>query len=75
MISKKGGKWPNKRLPKVLAYLVALFHPKLSIKLLKSNLGVKVSYDVEDAWDVLEIKTHNPEQTIIDAVESIKENL
>ena len=75
LISKKGGKWPNKKLPKFLAYIVAIFHPKLSFKLLKGNLGIKVGYDVEDTWDVLQIKTHSPEQTIVDAVESIKENL
>ena len=75
LISKKGGKWPNKKLPKFLAYVVAIFHPKLSFKLLKGNLGVKVGYDVEDTWDVLQIKTHSPEQTIVDAVESIKETL
>ena len=73
--SKKGGRWPHRRLPKFLAYIVAIFHPKLTIKILKENLGVKVSYDVEDAWEILQIKTHNPEQTIVDAVESIKENL
>ena len=77
MILKKRikGRWATKKLPKILAYIVAIFHPKLSIKHLKQNLGTKVSYDVGDTWDVLEIKIHNPEDTIVDAVESIKENL
>ncbi len=73
--ARKGGRWATKKLPKILAYIVAIFHPKLSIKHLRDGLGSKVSYDVGDTWDALEIKVHNPEDTIVDAVESIKENL
>lgn len=75
LIAKKGGRWPNKRLPKFLAYFLAIFHPKLSFKLLRNNLGIKVSYNVEDSWEVLQIETRNPENTIIESIESIKEYL
>mgnify|MGYP006091383735 CR=1 FL=1 len=68
---RKGGRWATRRLPKTLAYILAIFHPKLTIKQLKGSLGKKVSYDVEDTWDVLEIKPYNPEETIIDSIESI----
>ena len=65
------GRWATKKLPKILAYIVAIFHPKLSIKQLKGYLGSKVSFDVGDTWDALEIKTHNPEDTIVESIESI----
>jgi len=55
----------------MLAYILAIFHPKLTIKQLKGSLGKKVSYNVEDTWSVLEIKPYNPEDTIIDSIESI----
>ena len=69
--SKMGGKWPTKKLPKFIAYFFAIFHPKLSIKQLKNSLGIKVSYDVEDSWEKLEIKPYDPEDTIIDSINSI----
>ncbi|RAH16311.1 MAG: hypothetical protein CMB56_000835 [Methanobacteriota archaeon] len=68
---KKGGRWPTKRLPKFIAYFLAIFHPKLSIKQLKKSLGIKVSYDVGDSWEKLQIKAYNPEDTIIDSINSI----
>lgn len=71
---RKGGRWATTRLPKALAYILAIFHPKLTIKQLKGSLGKKVSYDVEDTWRILEIKQYNPEDTIIDSIESILQN-
>ena len=68
---RKGGRWATRKLPKILAYILAIFHPKLTIKQLKGSLGKKVSYNVEDTWSVLEIKPYNPEDTIIDSIESI----
>jgi nucleoside-diphosphate-sugar epimerase len=71
--TKKGGKWATRKLPKLLAYFFAIFHPKLSIKQLRGSLGAKVSYDVEDTWNILGINTHSPEDSIIDGVESIQQ--
>ncbi|RAH14216.1 MAG: hypothetical protein CMB56_006085, partial [Methanobacteriota archaeon] len=71
---KKGGRWPTKRLPKFIAYFLAIFHPKLSIKHLKKSLGIRVSYDVEDSWAELDIKPYDPEDTIIDSINSILKN-
>ncbi len=70
--AKKEGRWATKKLPKPLAYVVAIFHPKLSIKQLRGSLGSKVNFDAEDAWETLGIKTHAAEDSIIDGVESIQ---
>jgi len=70
--TKKGGRWATWKLPKPLAYIVAIFHPKLSIKQLRGSLGSKVDFDSGDTWETLEIQTHSAEDSIIDGVESMQ---
>ena len=66
------GKFATKRLPRFLAYVLAFFHPKLSIKRLKGNLERYVSYDVEDSFEVLDLPNYDFERTIVDSVNSIR---
>ena len=65
-------KYTSRKLVKPLAYLVAIFHPKLSIKRLKESLGTYVDYDVKDAFQVLELPDYEIETTLIDAINSIE---
>ena len=55
-----------------LAYIVAIFHPKLSIKRLKESLGTYVDYNVKDAFQVLELPDFDIDTTLIDAINSIE---
>ena len=66
------GKFATKRLPRFLAYVLAFFHPKLSIKRLKGNLGSYVSYDVEDSFEILDLPNYDYERTIVDSINSIR---
>ncbi len=65
-------KYTSRKLVKPLAYFVAIFHPKLSIKRLKESLGTYVDYDVKDAFHVLELPDYEIETTLIDAINSIQ---
>ena len=65
-------KYSSRRLIKPLAYLVAIFHPKLSIKRLKESLGTHVDYNVKDAFSVLELPDYDIDVTLKDAINSIE---
>lgn len=64
-------KWPVKKLPKLVAYMFAIFHPKLNVKQLRSTIGKWVSYDIGDVEQQLELEFHSVEDTICDSVDSI----
>ena len=66
------GKYATRKLPKLFAYLLAMFHPKLSINQLKKTLGTHVSYDVEDSFVTLELPNYDIRTTLIDSVNSVK---
>ena len=66
------GKYATRKLPKLFAYLLAMFHPKLSINQLKKTLGTHVSYDVEDSFTILELPNYDIKTTLIDSVNSVK---
>ena len=67
-----GKKYSSRKLIKPLAYLVAIFHPKLSIKRLKESLGTYVDYDVKDAFSALELPDYDIDVTLKDAINSIE---
>tara|TARA_B100000700_G_scaffold61472_2_gene67399 strand:- start:3613 stop:4578 length:966 start_codon:yes stop_codon:yes gene_type:complete len=66
------GKYATRKLPKPLAYLLAIFHPKLSIRQLKKTLGTHIGYDVGDSFSSLDLPNYDIEATLIDSVNSIK---
>ena len=66
------GKYATRKLPKLFAYLLAIFHPKLSINQLKKTLGAHVSYDIEDSFTTLELPNYDIKTTLIDSVNSVK---
>ena len=66
------GKFATRKLPKLLAYVLAMFHPKLSINQMKINLGTHIGYDVGDSFEILELPNYDVETTLIDSVNSVK---
>lgn len=70
--SKLPRKFATRKLPRLLAYIMAIFHPKLSVKRLKGTLGTHVDYDVGDAFETLSLPNYNVEDTLVDSVKSIQ---
>lgn len=66
-------KWATRKLPSFLAYLFAIVHPKLSIKQLRGNIGVKIGYDVEDVAQELDFVFTDYQQTLADSIDSISQ--
>ena len=75
LTSMMGKKYTSRKLMKPLAYLVAILHPKLSIKRLKESLGKHVEYDVKDTFQVLQLPNYDKRATLKDAVTSLEEKL
>lgn len=67
-----GGKWATRKLPRVFAYLLAIFHPKLSVARLRKNLGKYVKYDVRDSFERLGIEKTADSVSIIDGTKSLR---
>ena len=70
--SKLPRKFATRRLPRMFAYILALFHPKLSVKQLKGTLGTHVGYDVGDAFPTLSLPNYTVGDTLVDSVNSIQ---
>ena len=64
-------KYATRKLPRPLAYLLAIFHPKLSIKRLRGSLGMYVGYDVGDSFSALSLPDYEPSVTLADSIESL----
>ena len=65
-------KYATKKLPRMLAYVLAIFHPKLSVKQLKNSVGIHVGYDVGDSFSALELPDYEVVTTLVDSVNSVK---
>lgn len=65
-------KYATRKLPRFFAYILAYFHPKMSIKRLKNSLGTHVGYDVSDSFSVLDLPNYKIEKTFIDSIKSIE---
>ncbi len=72
LTSLRSEKYTTRKLAKPLAYLVALMHPKLSVKRLRESLGKHVSYDVKDTFEALQLPNFEVHITLNDAVDSIE---
>ena len=70
--SKLPRKFASRKLPRLLAYIMAIFHPKLSVKRLRGTLGTHVDYDVGDVFELLSLPNYNVEDTLVDSVKSIQ---
>lgn len=72
-ILKPARKWATRKLPSFLAYLFAIVHPKLSIKQLRGNIGVKIGYNVENVAQELDFVFTDYQQTLADSIDSISQ--
>ena len=68
-----GKKWATFCLPSPLATIMAAFHPKLTIRQVRSSLGRHVGYNIGNMEAELGIQLHSTEQTLADSVESLLE--
>ena len=69
---KPGRRWPIMRLPALLAVLMAAFHPKLTVKQVRSTLGRYVNYDVGEVEQSLNINFRSTEDTLADSIDSLE---
>tara|TARA_B110001452_G_C15232871_1_gene426953 strand:- start:304 stop:1308 length:1005 start_codon:yes stop_codon:yes gene_type:complete len=65
-------KFATRRIPRYLAYLFAIFHPKLSINRLRSTLGKHIGYDVGDSFSVLSLPNYDTTETLVDSIKSLQ---
>ena len=70
-VFKPGKKWAVLRLPKPAAALLAVLHPQLTWKMVRSSLGRHVAYDIGNVEQELGIELHSSEQTLVDSIESM----
>ena len=65
-------KYTTRRLPNLLAYVLAIFHPKLSWRQLWGSLGTKVGYDIGQSYSILQIEPVELTKTLVDGINSIR---
>ena len=65
-------KFAIRRLPRYLAYLMAVFHPKLSINRLRGALGTHIGYEVGDSFSALSLPNYDTTDTLVDSVKSLQ---
>lgn len=70
---RPGKKWAIARLPTLLAYVTAAFHPKLKVSQLRSSLGRQVHFDCRNMEDALGLKLHDWNETLGDSIDSLAE--
>ena len=71
LTSITGKKYATKKLPRYLAYILAVFHPKLSVKRLRGTLGTHVEYDVGNSFAELSLPNYETEKTLVDSIASL----
>ncbi|MDP6906914.1 MAG: NAD-dependent epimerase/dehydratase family protein [Candidatus Thalassarchaeaceae archaeon] len=64
-------KWPKLVAPKLVAYGISIFHPLISPKWVKTNIGTTCEYDSSPAVDQLGMNWMSLEDTIVDGVNSV----
>ena len=68
---KPGRRWPVTRLPAALAMVMAAFHPKLTVKQVRSTIGRHVDYDVGGVEESLNFNFRSMEDTLADSIDSL----
>ena len=64
-------RWPVVRLPSLLAMVLAVFHPRLTVKQVRTSVGRHVNYDVGDVEKSLNMELKNSDETFKDSIESL----
>jgi len=70
---KPDRKWATRKLPSIFAYMLAIVHPKLSVKQLRGNIGVKIGYDVGNVAEELDFVFTDYQSTLVDSIDSISQ--
>ena len=65
-------RYATRKLPRFFAYILAYFHPKMSVKQVKNSLGTYVGYDVGDSFRALDLPNYQIEKTLVDSIKSIE---
>jgi nucleoside-diphosphate-sugar epimerase len=68
---KPDGRFPVRVLPSWLASVMAAFHPKLSVKTVRSSLGRHVGYDVGTSFTDLQMTPRSIDSTLLDGLDSL----
>jgi hypothetical protein len=63
--------YPTKVLPKWLTVIMAMLHPKLTVKAVKPSLGRHVGYDVGTSFADLGMSPTPVQDTFLDGLDSI----
>ena len=63
-------KWPKILLPKLLTYVLSVFHPQLSFAWVKKNIGTTCSYNVEPVTKDLDMSWTPVEDSVLDGAKS-----
>jgi hypothetical protein len=53
--------------------MLAIVHPKLSVKQLRGNIGVKIGYDVGNVANELGFVFTDYQKTLVDSIDSISQ--
>jgi len=67
-------KWPKGVLPYPVCLIAALFHPKISIKWVRSSLKRHCTFDATPAKQELNMTFRQPRESIIDSIPPIRDN-
>ena len=65
-------KWARKVIPRPIAFIFAIFHPKLTVHQLRRIWGKWTDFDCEDMEEKLQIKLRTKEETILKSIESLE---
>ena len=63
-------KWAVRNLPRMLAYGVAIFHPKLRLKDMRDSIGTHVDYDSSSQFELLD-SVKSPHEVIVDTMQDL----
>jgi len=63
-------KWAVRNLPRILAYGVAIFHPKLRLKDMRGSIGTHVDYDSSSQFELLD-SVKSPYEVIVDTMQDL----
>ena len=65
-------RWAKRVIPKPIAFIFAIFHPKLTVEQLRKTWGKWTDFDCQDMEEKLQIKLNTKEETILKSIQSLE---
>lgn len=65
-------KWAKRVIPKPIAFIFAVFHPKLTVEQLRKTWGRWADFDCQDMEEKLQINLNTREETILKSIQSLE---